>query len=231
MRIPRVAVCVKIRRLKRLSSETLQRTVSSMPGHYAPVSLSVPTPTPPDNNRIARRRRWGILWRRSCRTEKAAKSQAGRRNFLSGALCPSPDISACGSRCGSTKNRKNKLAQKVVKTKEIPPESMDSSGILELLPRFELGTSSLPTDCQPREYRFPVLLGHFCYGEAWSITLFRPLSPSAFFRVWVTVWVKLQTYNSVQYLRSNLQITSSDTVSVPQWAENTSRPHAEIATQ
>ena len=29
------------------------------------------------------------------------KSQTGRWNFLSGALCPSPDISACGSRCGS----------------------------------------------------------------------------------------------------------------------------------
>ena len=77
---------------------------------------------------------------------KAAKSQAGGLNVLSGALCPSPDISACGSRCGSTKNRKNKVAKKVVKARENPPESMDSSGILELLPRFELGTSSLPTN-------------------------------------------------------------------------------------
>ena len=28
-------------------------------------------------------------------------SQAGRQNFLSGTLYPSPDISACGSQCGS----------------------------------------------------------------------------------------------------------------------------------
>ena len=42
------------------------------------------------------------------------------------------------------KNRKNKPVKKVIKYKEIPPESTDSSGILELLPRFELGTSSLP---------------------------------------------------------------------------------------
>ena len=74
--------------------------------------------------------------------KKQQKSQTGKQNFLSGTLCPSPNISACGSRCGSTKNRKNKLTQKVVKTKEIPPESMDSGGILELLPRFELGTSN-----------------------------------------------------------------------------------------
>ena len=40
-----------------LQNEGDVKTVSSMPGHYAPVSLSVPTPTPPDNNRIARRRR------------------------------------------------------------------------------------------------------------------------------------------------------------------------------
>jgi len=33
-----------------------------------------------------------------------------------------------------------------VKAKEIPLESADSSGILELLPRFELGTSSLPKE-------------------------------------------------------------------------------------
>ena len=90
------------------------------------------------------------------------KRQVGRRNFLSGALCPSPDISACGSRCGSTKNRKNKLTQKVVKTIKIPPESMDSSGILELLPRFELGTSSLPTAMAIFFAYFPLIYSRFC---------------------------------------------------------------------
>ena len=90
------------------------------------------------------------------------KRQVGRRNFLSGALCPSPDISACGSRCGSTKNRKNKLTQKVLKTIKIPPESMDSSGILELLPRFELGTSSLPTAMAIFFVYFSLVYSRFC---------------------------------------------------------------------
>ena len=61
---------------------------------------------------------------------------------------------------------------------------------LELLPRFELGTSSLPTDWKPRECRCSALSGPFCYSGTWSLALSRPLSPPAFFRVWVTVWVK-----------------------------------------
>ena len=74
--------------------------------------------------------------------QKAQKYQAGKRNFLSGILCPSPNISPCRLRCGSMENRKNKLAERVAKAREIPPESVDSSGILELLPRFELGVST-----------------------------------------------------------------------------------------
>ena len=61
---------------------------------------------------------------------------------------------------------------------------------MELLPRFELGTSSLPTDWKPRECRCSALSGPFCYSGTWSLALSRPLSPPAFFRVWVTVWVK-----------------------------------------
>ncbi|WP_300758441.1 hypothetical protein, partial [uncultured Oscillibacter sp.] len=61
---------------------------------------------------------------------------------------------------------------------------------LELLGGFEPPTSSLPTDCRPWEYRFPVLSGHFCCRGSWSLTLFRPLIPSGHFAVWVTVWVR-----------------------------------------
>jgi len=61
---------------------------------------------------------------------------------------------------------------------------------MELLPRFELGTSSLPTDWKPRECRCSALSGHFCCGGTWSLALSCPLPPPAFFRVWVTVWVK-----------------------------------------
>jgi len=104
------------------------------------------------------------------------KSQAGKRNFLSGTLCPSSDISPCGSRCGSTRNGKNKPAPKVTKTKGIPPESSDSSGILELLPRFKLGTSSLPTAMAIFFAYFPLIYSRFC-----SISFaFRHSSKTAF---------------------------------------------------
>jgi hypothetical protein len=50
-----------------------------------------------------------------------------------------------------------------VKAKEIPPESADSSGILELLPRFELGTSSLPTAMAIFFTYFPLVYNPFCF--------------------------------------------------------------------
>ena len=61
---------------------------------------------------------------------------------------------------------------------------------LELLSRFELETSSLPTDCQPSEYRFPVLWGPFCSGKSETMVLSAPLSPPARFLLWVNLWVK-----------------------------------------
>ena len=48
-----------------------------------------------------------------------------------------------------------------MKAKEIPLESADSSGILELLPRFELGTSSLPTAIAIFFAYFPLVYSSF----------------------------------------------------------------------
>ena len=67
---------------------------------------------------------------------------------------------------------------------------------MELLPRFELGTSSLPTDCQPSEYRFPVLWGPFCSGKSEAMLLSAPLPPPARFLLWVNLWVK----NSIRHM-------------------------------
>ena len=67
------------------------------------------------------------------------KRQVGRRNFLSGALCPSPDISACGSRCGSTKNRKNELTQKVLKTKKSRQNQWILTGFWSCYPDLNWG--------------------------------------------------------------------------------------------
>ena len=126
--------------------------------------------------------------------EKQQKRQAGKQDFLSGTLCPSSDISACGSRCGSTKNRKNKPAKKVEEYRRIPPESMDSSGILELLPRFELGTSSLPMVtlrsffilCHKKDF-------HIAYS-AISILGYRVQIVISFYNFSSQIVVKLATY-------------------------------------
>ena len=48
---------------------------------------------------------------------------------------------------------------------------------------------SLPSDWKLWECRCLALSGHFCCGCACSLALSRPLIPSAFFRVWVMVWV------------------------------------------
>ena len=79
--------------------------------------------------------------------------------------------------------------------------------MLELLPRFELGTSSLPTDCLLSMYRFPVLWGPFCSGKPETIVLSAPLSPPRFFLLWVNLWVRRYAFvywrkNSLSAIRS-----------------------------
>ena len=61
---------------------------------------------------------------------------------------------------------------------------------MELLGRFELPTSSLPTDFQPSERYFPALLRSVCSGKTKTLMLFAPLSPHTRFLLWVRLWVK-----------------------------------------
>ena len=70
--------------------------------------------------------------------------------------------SYCGSACGSNKNRKNQPAKKVLTTKQNPPKSTDFRGFLELLTRFELVTSSLPTAMAIFFAYFPLIYSRFC---------------------------------------------------------------------
>ncbi len=70
------------------------------------------------------------------------------------------------------------------------PENRSFRGYLELLPRFELGTSSLPTPWSGPMRCVPTLSGRFCYKRMRSPALSVPYAPSAPFPVWVTVWVR-----------------------------------------
>ena len=62
--------------------------------------------------------------------------------------------------------------------------------MLELLGRFELPTSSLPTTVEPSSPCCIRLCGVFFVQKGCGRSLFVPLFPSAHFPVWVTVWVK-----------------------------------------
>ena len=60
---------------------------------------------------------------------------------------------------------------------------------MELLSRFELETSSLPTDSPPSKCLHSALWGHFCSEKAETIVLSAPLLPPARFLLWVKLWV------------------------------------------
>ena len=61
---------------------------------------------------------------------------------------------------------------------------------VELLTRFELVTSSLPTDCKLGNRWYPAVSGPFCSGKMMLSVLSTPLILSASFPVWVRLWVK-----------------------------------------
>ena len=87
-----------------------------------------------------------------------------------------------------------KMTTLLKKNKKIKnPQAVEAQGfLLELLPRFELGTSSLPTDWAGEVCCFPGLLCPLLSGSPCSPALFRPLVPLSHFPVWVTVWVRAE---------------------------------------
>ena len=70
------------------------------------------------------------------------------------------------------------------------PKSKDFRCFLELLGGFEPPISSLPTDWEDRVCCFQTLLHPLRSGGPSFPELLCPLSPSARFPVWVSVWVK-----------------------------------------
>ena len=63
---------------------------------------------------------------------------------------------------------------------------------MELLSGFEPETSSLPTDWKPGNCWCSAVSGPFCFGKMMFSVLSAPLVPSAFFAVWVRLWVSAQ---------------------------------------
>ena len=61
---------------------------------------------------------------------------------------------------------------------------------MELLPRFELGTSSLPTALEDEILWFCAVSGAFCSVKVRIFILLIPSVPPQFFRWWVCVWVR-----------------------------------------
>ena len=81
--------------------------------------------------------------------------------------------------------------------------TFDFGVFLELLSRFELETSSLPTDCQPSEYRFPALWRPFCSGKSETLVLSALLSPTTRFLLWVNLWVRRYCTDFLNWTESN----------------------------
>ena len=118
------------------------KTVSSMLGHFDAGSPCGPTPTPPGKNRTRLPKPWVTLWNRSCKDRK--KNTPDRKaGFLSGALVSI--VSVVSFRVWVTVWVRNFWpTRKVTFCNKKSPKTAVFGGFLELLPRFELGTSSLP---------------------------------------------------------------------------------------
>lgn len=59
----------------------------------------------------------------------------------------------------------------------------------ELMNKFPIETSSLPTDWSPSNRLHMALWGRFCSGKAEAMVLSAPLPPPARFLLWVRLWV------------------------------------------
>ena len=95
--------------------------------------------------------------------------------------------------CSVDKDKwRNSICPKLLQIAKEKTTFQKKSGLfVELLPRFELGTSSLPTDWEDEVFCFPVLLCPFQSGVPSFPALLCPLSPLLRFPVWVTVWVRV----------------------------------------
>ena len=80
------------------------------------------------------------------------------------------------------------------KAKQNRPFQLKRAVFVELLPRFELGTSSLPTDWEGEVSYSPSLLGSFQSAVTSFPTLLCPLVPLSHFPVWVVVWVSSNSW-------------------------------------
>ena len=90
---------------------------------------------------------------RNCRPAAAAPSpgmnHAKKKRGVPDAMSGTPPRSVCGILCGQRKSAKPYLFQKLQKAKENTRNPKISGVVLELLGRFELPTSSLPTTVEP----------------------------------------------------------------------------------
>ncbi|WP_417053993.1 hypothetical protein [Dysosmobacter sp.] len=86
-----------------------------------------------------------------------AKKKRGVPDAMSG----TPPRSVCGILCGQRKSAKPYLFQKLQKAKENTRNPKISGVVLELLGRFELPTSSLPSDKMPSSRWYIRLCGRF----------------------------------------------------------------------
>ena len=90
---------------------------------------------------------------RNCRPAAAAPSpgmnHAKKKRGVPDAMSGTPIRSVCGILCGQRKSAKLHRFQKLQKSKENTRNPKISGVVLELLTRFELVTSSLPTTVEP----------------------------------------------------------------------------------
>ena len=90
----------------------------------------------------------------------------------------------------------------------------ESAPLMMVLFRHGHVSPSIPSDWKPWKCCCSALSGPFCCGGAWSLAPSRPLLPSAFFRVWVTVWVKPKlrsTYRELYHSKIPLVVLKQST--------------------
>lgn len=121
---------------------------------------------------------------------KIRKCRTGGTTLLPGTLVSIVSFRQVGHGVGHPSSQHFSATQIVKICNKKHPKSKDFRCFLELIARFELATSSLPTDWEDRVCCFQTLLHPLRSGVPSFPDLLCPLSPSARFPVWVSVWVK-----------------------------------------